>query len=124
MASKIRRVFHTSNTRIKLAAAAVSLPKEPVSAPLSQRTSHLPFRDQIRLLKRKVWSLENNKDTINDLKRKNKDTVKILKTKNQLLKVKSKYHPGTYLIPTMRALVGSRQDICSEGASSLFINCG
>ena len=76
--------------QVKLAAAAVSLPKEPVSDPLSQRTSHLPFRDQIRLLKRKVWSLENNKDTTKELKRNNKDAIKFLNTKNQWMKIASK----------------------------------
>ena len=31
-------------------------------------------------------------------------------------------HPGTYLIPTTRALCGSIQDICWKGAPSVLIN--
>ena len=31
-------------------------------------------------------------------------------------------YPGAYLMPKMRELGGSRQDLCLEGAPSVFIN--
>ena len=75
---------------VKLVAAEVTLQQEPIAAPLPHNTSHPPLCDQVWLLKRKVRSLENNKDTINELNLKNKDSIKILNTKKQLLKVVSK----------------------------------
>ena len=75
---------------VKLVAAEVTLQQEPIAAPLPHNTSHPPLCDHVWLLNRKVRSLENNKDTINELNLKNKDSIKILKTKKQLLKVVSK----------------------------------
>ena len=63
---------------VKLAAAAVPLPKEPVLSPPPHQPSHPCFCDQVFLLKCKVWSPYNNKDTINELKRNNKDNIKVL----------------------------------------------
>ena len=33
-------------------------------------------------------------------------------------------NPGAYIMPTTRALGGSRQDLCCQGAPNLFINHG
>ena len=86
---KKKEGFSYFQYQVKISAAAVPLPQEPVADQLPQQISLPPFRDQVWLLKRKVQSLENNNDIINGLKQKNKDTIKNLSVafcQNQALK--------------------------------------
>ena len=64
--------------QIKLAASKLPLTQEHVAAVLPHHPYHPPFHYQVRLLKSKVRSLENNKDITNGLEQKNKGTIKNL----------------------------------------------